>query len=104
MLLLAGTRPHQSLALCLLQRRTLLRQHSRPRNSTMTREPLNVVVLGASFAGLGAAHQFLDDVLPSLSTFEDAPTYRLVLISPSTHLYWNISAPRTLVSDQLVLG
>ncbi|KAF2816623.1 FAD/NAD(P)-binding domain-containing protein [Mytilinidion resinicola] len=68
----------------------------------MTREPLNVVILGGSFAGISVAHQFLDNIISSLSTFEEAPTYRVVLVSPSTHLYWNICAPRAIVSDELI--
>ncbi|KAF2496762.1 hypothetical protein BU16DRAFT_507415 [Lophium mytilinum] len=68
----------------------------------MTREPLNVVILGGSFAGISVAHQFLDHIISSLSTFEEAPTYRVILVSPSTHLYWNICAPRALVSEELI--
>lgn len=68
----------------------------------MSREPLNVVVLGGSFAGLSAAHHFLDHVIQQLRTFESAPRYRVVLVSPSTHLYWNICAPRALVSAGLI--
>ena len=65
-------------------------------------EPLNIVILGASFAGCAAAHQFLSQVVPTLGTTADAPRYRLVLISPSTHIYWNIGAPRILVSEKLI--
>ncbi|KAI9654770.1 MAG: hypothetical protein M1821_005764 [Bathelium mastoideum] len=65
-------------------------------------EPLNIVVLGASFAGCAAAHHFLSRVLPTLSITADAPEYRLVLVSPSTHIYWNIGAPRILVSEELI--
>ena len=68
----------------------------------MSREPLNIVVLGGSFAGLSAAHHFLDHVIQQLRTFEGAPRYRVVLVSPSTHLYWNICAPRALVSAGLI--
>ena len=65
-------------------------------------EPLNIVILGASFAGCAAAHHFLSRVLPTLGATADAPKYRVVLISPSTHIYWNIGAPRILVSEDLI--
>ncbi|KAF2800365.1 FAD/NAD(P)-binding domain-containing protein [Melanomma pulvis-pyrius CBS 109.77] len=68
----------------------------------MSRQPLNIVVLGGSYAGLSVAHHFLDNIIHQLSSFKGAPTYRVVLISPSTHLYWNICAPRALVSPNLV--
>ncbi|OCL09706.1 FAD/NAD(P)-binding domain-containing protein, partial [Glonium stellatum] len=61
-----------------------------------------IIVLGGSFAGLSAAHHFLDHVIQQLSTFEGAPRYRVILVSPSTHLYWNICAPRALVSADLI--
>lgn len=58
--------------------------------------------LGASFGGLSCAHAFLDDVLPRLHISSHAPAYRLVIISPSTHIYWNIGAPRALVAPELI--
>lgn len=61
-------------------------------------EPLNIVILGASYAGLACAHHFLDHTINKLRTVNAAPSYRLVLINPSTHLYWNIAAPRAIAS------
>lgn len=65
-------------------------------------EPLNIVILGASFGGLSCAHHFLDYTLHRLSTTSTAPHYRLIIISPSTHIYWNIGAPRALVKGGLI--
>ncbi|KAK4986790.1 hypothetical protein LTR50_005085 [Elasticomyces elasticus] len=65
-------------------------------------EPLNIVVLGASFAGLSVAHHFLDHTIKRLSTTPTSPTYRLILVSPSTHIYWNIGAPRVLAAPNLI--
>ncbi|KAK0264773.1 hypothetical protein B0A54_07688 [Friedmanniomyces endolithicus] len=67
-------------------------------------EPLNIIILGASFAGLACAHHFLDHTLPRLhqSPPAAAPRYRLVLVSPSTHFYWNLGAPRALVAPDLI--
>ena len=65
-------------------------------------QPLNIVVLGASFAGLSVGHAFLDTTLAQLRTTSTAPNYRLILVSPSTHNYWNIGAPRALVALGLI--
>lgn len=61
---------------------------------------LPIVVLGASYAGITAVHNIISHVLPEVST--DKFSYRIVVVSPSTHLYWNISGPRALVSDALI--
>ncbi|KAK3068076.1 hypothetical protein LTR53_014623 [Teratosphaeriaceae sp. CCFEE 6253] len=65
-------------------------------------EPLNILILGASYAGLACAHHFLDTTLACLRRMPSAPTYRLIIVSPSTHLYWNIAAPRALVASGLL--
>lgn len=68
----------------------------------MAEDLLNIVVLGGSFAGLSVSHRFLDQTIKQLHTFEGAPNYRVVIVSPSTHLYWNIAAPRAIVSSGLI--
>jgi apoptosis-inducing factor 2 len=65
-------------------------------------EPLNIVILGASFGGLSCAHHFLDHTINQLRKATTAPNYRLIIISPSTHIYWNIGAPRIVVKDGLI--
>jgi apoptosis-inducing factor 2 len=65
-------------------------------------EPLNIVILGASYAGLAVAHHFLDHTINQLQTNSHAPAYRLIIISPSTHMYWNIAAPHALVTPDLI--
>ncbi|KAF2096066.1 FAD/NAD(P)-binding domain-containing protein [Rhizodiscina lignyota] len=65
----------------------------------MSRETTkDIVILGGSFAGISAAHHFLKDTVDKLRVTRTAPSYRVVLISPSTHIYWNIGAPRGIVS------
>lgn len=44
---------------------------------------VNVVIIGASYAGLQIAHSVLD-----------TPNVRVVLVNPATDFYWNIAAPR----------
>ncbi|KAK1094225.1 hypothetical protein LTR48_000769 [Friedmanniomyces endolithicus] len=79
--------------------------HTRQPSRTPTglgAEPLNIVILGASFAGLACAHHFLDHTITHLHKTPTAPRYRLVIVSPSTHMYWNIGAPRALVASDLI--
>lgn len=45
--------------------------------------PVNVVVVGASYAGLNIAHSLLE-----------VPDVKVVLVNPATKFYWNIAAPR----------
>ena len=65
-------------------------------------ELLKIVVLGASYAGLAVAHRFLDDTINHLHISSESPNYRLVIVNPSTHFYWNIAAPRALVRPDLL--
>ena len=73
-------------------------RHKSRRPTGLAPEPLNILILGASYAGLACAHHFLDHTLAQLRITTSAPAYRLVIVSPSTHIYWNIAAPRALVS------
>ncbi|KAJ5312112.1 hypothetical protein PENANT_c011G01016 [Penicillium antarcticum] len=52
--------------------------------------PVNVVVVGGSYAGLHIAHSILRDV-------SDA---QVTLINPSTSFYWNIAAPRIVAKPK----
>jgi NADH dehydrogenase FAD-containing subunit len=54
----------------------------------------NIVILGASFAGIGSTHRILKHAP------KNTPI-KLILISPNTHFYWNIATPRAIVPEQL---
>lgn len=53
----------------------------------------NVVILGASFSGLPLTH-YLIKHFPE--------EYTVTLVSPSTHFYWNVAAPRAIVDPELI--
>jgi apoptosis-inducing factor 2 len=55
-----------------------------------------VVIIGASFGGIPAAHGLLKDVLPAVSA-SCKQKFKVVLIAPNDHFYWKIGAPRTIV-------
>jgi len=48
----------------------------------------SVVILGGSFAGLTIAHKLLKNTLPKVRDLH------VTLVTPSTHLYWNVAAIR----------
>ncbi|CAI7599019.1 unnamed protein product [Penicillium glandicola] len=52
--------------------------------------PIDIVVIGGSFAGLHIAHSVLRDV----------PDAKVVLINPSTSFFWCIAAPRIVAKPE----
>jgi len=80
----------------------ILEQLPPPKPANSGTDPLNIVILGASFGGLSCAHHILDHTITQLRKSSTAPNYRLVVVSPSTHIYWNIGAPRALVAPNLL--
>lgn len=62
----------------------------------------NILILGANFGGIGAAHYLLKHTIPTLESKDKSTKYKVILVSPSTHFFWKIGAPRTLVSPDLI--
>lgn len=67
----------------------------------MAQEQRNILILGASFAGLSAAHYFLKHVLPLLPNNGGAK-YHIYLVSPSSQIFLRPAAPRGLVQESLM--
>jgi len=65
------------------------------------RETVDIVILGGSYAALSVAHQFLYKTIHELRTTSTAPRYRVVLVAPNTHLFWNIGAPRAICTNDI---
>lgn len=65
----------------------------------MSTETHNIVVLGASWAGLSAAHYTLKHILPKLP---NSDAYHVYLIDSSPDFYWRVAGPRAAVSAQLM--
>lgn len=53
-----------------------------------------VVILGAGFTGIAIAHKLLKYTLPKL------PDLKVVLVSPSTHFFWNVAATRGVIPGE----
>jgi apoptosis-inducing factor 2 len=60
-----------------------------------------VVIIGASFGGIPAAHGLLKEVFPALSASRKQK-YKVVIIAPNDHFYWKIGAPRMIVQPHLL--
>lgn len=64
-------------------------------------ETRNILVLGASYAGLGATHYFLRHVYPHLPRVA-AIEYKVVLVDASSKMFQRTASPRALVSPELI--
>jgi NADH dehydrogenase FAD-containing subunit len=64
-------------------------------------EQRNIVVVGASAAGLQATHYILKHILPTLKAKNDAK-YHVYNISPSSQWYFRIASPRVATSTKLM--
>jgi apoptosis-inducing factor 2 len=54
-----------------------------------------IVILGASFAGLKIAHALLKTTAPAVKGL------KVILVSPTTHAYFNLAAPRAIIPGQI---
>ncbi|TQS34807.1 hypothetical protein Golomagni_04797 [Golovinomyces magnicellulatus] len=54
-----------------------------------------ILILGASYVGLSVAHSLLKNTLKNTQN-----EYKVVLVSPTTHHYWNMAAVRAIVPGQ----
>jgi len=56
----------------------------------------NIIILGGSYAGVSTAHRLLKQATKSGVTV----TFKITLVSPNTHLYWNMASPRGILPGQ----
>ncbi|KAK6435255.1 hypothetical protein LTR95_008557 [Oleoguttula sp. CCFEE 5521] len=56
----------------------------------------NIIVIGASLAGLLQSHSILKHIIPKF------PSYRVVLINPSADFYFVVGGPRAIIDGKLV--
>lgn len=62
-------------------------------------EQRNIVVLGASAAGLQSSHYVLKHILPALKAKNEAK-YHVYLVAPSAHFYFRVASPRVAASNK----
>jgi NADH dehydrogenase FAD-containing subunit len=53
----------------------------------------NIVILGGSYAGISTAHRLLKHA-PKTTPF------KITLVSPNTHFYWNLASARAVIPGQ----
>ncbi|KAI9885607.1 MAG: hypothetical protein M1823_002617 [Watsoniomyces obsoletus] len=56
----------------------------------------NIVIVGGSWVGIALAHKLLKHVLPTMPG-----SFKVIMISSSTHFYMNLAAPRAVVPGLL---
>ena len=66
--------------------------------SRSLRRTLRDLKIKTDSVGIGTAHYLLRHTLPSLQKLTSAK-YHVTLVSPSTHAFWKIGAPRSLASE-----
>jgi len=54
----------------------------------------SIVILGGSYSGVNTAHRILKQAAK-------VGPFKITLVSPNTHFYWNIASPRALIPGQL---
>lgn len=64
--------------------------HSVPAAKSMK----DIVILGGSYGALGTAHRILKQRTKTTEPF------KITLVAPNTHLYWNMASPRGLIPGQ----
>jgi len=61
----------------------------------MANHPKNILILGGSYAGVSTAHRILKQ------SAKAGLAIKITLVSPNTHLYWNIAATRAIVPGEI---
>ncbi|KAH7361073.1 hypothetical protein BKA65DRAFT_197968 [Rhexocercosporidium sp. MPI-PUGE-AT-0058] len=61
-----------------------------------------ILILGGHHAGINVAHYLLRHVIPKLANLTPSTSYHVTIITPNVEFYWNIAAPRLIVSETLV--
>lgn len=54
----------------------------------------HIVIIGGSYAGVGTAHRILKQL-------HKTGSFKITIISPNTHLYWNMASPRGIIPGEI---
>lgn len=54
----------------------------------------NIVILGASYAGISTAHRILKQA-------SKTDQFKVTIVSPNTHFYWNMASPRGVLPGKI---
>jgi NADH dehydrogenase FAD-containing subunit len=67
-----------------------------------SQEEYHIVIVGGNFGGVSLGHYLLRKTFKTLKTLQPNTTFRITLISPNTHFYYKIAAPRALINPDLI--
>ncbi|KAH9216142.1 hypothetical protein DL95DRAFT_522845 [Leptodontidium sp. 2 PMI_412] len=59
-----------------------------------------ILILGGHYSGINVAHYLLRHVIPKLTT--PSTSYHVTIVTPNIEFFWNIAAPRLIVSEKLI--
>jgi len=65
-------------------------------------ETREIVILGGNLGGTSVAHYLLKHTIPFLESRDKAVSYHITLVTPNTHLFYKIAAPRALINPTLI--
>ena len=65
-----------------------------PDSTSEPRIMKHIVILGGSYAGVSTAHRIFKHAAKT-------GPFKITLVSPNTHFYWNVASPRALIPGQL---
>lgn len=61
-----------------------------------------VLILGGHHSGVNVAHYLLRHVIPKLTKLSPSTAYHVTIVTPNVEFFWNIAAPRLIVSETLI--
>ncbi|MCJ1326948.1 hypothetical protein MMC10_003614 [Thelotrema lepadinum] len=68
----------------------------------MSSQAHEILILGGNFGGISSAHYLLRHTIPALTAKDPNQKYRVTIVSPSTHSFFKIAAPRVLISSEKI--
>lgn len=63
----------------------------------------DIVILGGNYSGISVAHYLLRHTIPKLEAVNKSTTYKVTLVTPSSHFFWKIAAPRAVADPNFNL-
>ncbi|KAH6702101.1 hypothetical protein BKA61DRAFT_202288 [Leptodontidium sp. MPI-SDFR-AT-0119] len=61
-----------------------------------------ILILGGHHSGINVAHYLLRHVIPKLTKLTPSTSYHVTIVTPNIEFFWNIAAPRLIVSEKLI--
>ena len=65
-------------------------------------ETCEIVILGGNLGGTSIAHYLLKHTIPLLERRDKTVSYHITLVTPNTHLFFKVAAPRAFINSTLI--